>query len=189
MTMLAALAFAAAAFAQPAAPADVPEDIAKLALEWGLCRGRVVFELTPTAQTPEQVGRAVSTRCESHAARLSDAGVAHFGPDWRAEVETLRTRAEAMAAQDVRDQRAGRDSSNPTTAWGQCLGRHVARVNAAPDREEAIDGAFAACGAEEEAARRFIAASGSPEEADARIALLRRMTRERVFVPGGPAPR
>lgn len=178
------IAFLLAAVAQPAAE-PIPDHLAQLSIDWGICRGRTTLELAPSRQTPEQVADAVVARCEPYLERLAVAGIAHYGPSWRSDADALRSRSHAEALRDVRDQRSGVGSSNPTTAWGQCLGRRAHIVNAARDRGAAIDRAFAECSSEEETARSRIAAATSPERADAQIQTLRRLARERLFQPGG----
>ena len=167
----------------------MPEDLAQISMDWGMCRGEAVMELAPTGLSPEEAARQIAARCEPHATRLEAAGVAHFGPAWRAEVENLRRSDRAAAAQEVRDQRAGRSSADPVTAWGECLGRQARTAEGARDREASIDNAFSACAREESAARRVIAARLSPGEVEGQIQLMRRIVRERAFPPGGPAPR
>jgi hypothetical protein len=189
MTMLAAFPLLAALAAAQAAPPPLPDALAQISMDWGLCRGGVVVELSATGLTPAQVVERVSERCDVHAARLADAGVRHYGPAWRGEVETLRRNARASAAREVAERRAGRASSDPATAWGQCIGRQVRTVTSAPDREAAIERAFGACTREEEAVRRLVTARSSPADAEAQLALMRRLARERAFVPGGPVPR
>jgi hypothetical protein len=176
---------AAQALAQ-AAPA-LPPEFARALGDWGVCRGAAVASLAKGSASVEAILAEASKRCAAEEATARGAAAKTLGAQAPAFVALAIQANDRQARELIDSSRSGIPVSDPSVAWGQCVGQQVNTADAKADPDAIVDKAFAACAEFEKKTVAYMDAHGAHEAAVALQAQARRMTRDQLAKTRGQA--
>jgi hypothetical protein len=170
----------------------MPPGVEAASAAWGSCHAERRLELWPGPGTPEAVTDAALAACAAQEEAMFRALAQAYGPARaRGMVGELRAQFRALGIASVRQLRGGPPVTDPEFLWGQCVGARVRALAAGAGTPDAIvDGAFAACAAQERVVRSAAERQFGAERASAYVAAVRRQMRARATgaITEGSAP-
>jgi len=171
--------FTGQALAQASSP--LPDDLAKVVMDWGLCRGRVVNARIKGSETAAAIAEDARQACEGDEGRMRALVTQHFGVKAPGIIDQIMQGGRAQIMAQVDQARSGKAFSDPSVAWGDCVGKRIrAAAPGAADRKSVVDQAFAACRDVERKTQADLEASMTHDQAESVMTQLRGMAREQA---------
>jgi hypothetical protein len=141
-----ALALSAAGQALAQAAPAVPPELAAAMSDWGACRGRVVIAGARGSAPADTILADAMRACAAEEAQVRAMAAKTLGQGADAVVDRAFSVSQAQMRDLIIQTRAGVAPTDPSVAWGACVGREIrANALAQGDPETIINGAFKAC--------------------------------------------
>ena len=173
-----ALSWADPVLAQPA-PA-MPPEYGEAIGDWGSCGGRAAGLLAMGSDSAEAILVEISKQCAAEEAKLRAAATKFWGADAPAVVaENMRISRE-QSLEIITAARTRTAVSDPSVAWGQCVGRQVRAIGTKGDTDAIIEKAFAACAVLDNETQAFAEARVGHDRAIAIMDQVRGIVRDQL---------
>jgi hypothetical protein len=170
----------------PAAVAQqqlIPDDVAAAMRDWSACQMNFIQGKLSSETPAETLADQSLENCKYQEAKVSSTIHEHYGHSEDGVVSRQRERNKERAISFINDVRAGRPISDPTIAWGECIGERAGKeARTSKTDDEIVDQAIQACSSFEMPVLDNLLKTNSTTDANALLDQVRHTLRNQFMI-------